>query len=160
SLLGILIGTVPWLNRPMVPSDAPLHIVIDACRMTSPAVFPCALIVLGANLAEKLPSGEQLPLRSYGALALGRLVLMPVFGMLYTTLVFWLGWMPHDPVFLLVMMIEASVPTATNLVLIAQVLHKGEVLMSRLLLASYCLCIVTLTLEIIFFLYAIQHWFF
>lgn len=158
SFSGMLLGVIPPLHGLFFGEGAPLWILTSTCEMVSHAVFPCALLVLGANLAEKLPEGERVPVRAYVALTLTRLAVMPLIGFGFTCLAFHAGWALRDPVFLLVMMVEASVPPATNLVIMTQVHKHGEAAMARLLLCAYCMTVPMLTLSMMFFLYMVGGW--
>jgi len=157
SLAGIAIGTIPTLNSLLIGKGAPLGFLMDVCGMLGKAIFPCALLLLGSNLADRLPEGESLPPRAYAGLTLCRLVLMPACGFGITYLCFRLNWIPKDPVFLLTLMLESAVPPATNLIVMTQVQKQGVVPMSRFLLCEYCMAIPLLTLNISFFLYIIQR---
>lgn len=158
SFAGLLIGAVPFLNHLLFGANAPFRVLIDSCDMISKAVFPCALLVLGANLSEKIPAGETLPVRAFAGLTIGRLVVMPMLGFGFTYFVWRMGWVPKDPVFLLVLMIEASVPSATNLVIMTQIHKHGEAAMARLLLCLYCCAVPLLTLAMMFFLHKVEVW--
>lgn len=153
--IGLLLAVVPPLNRLIVQPDAPLRVLLDAGQLMSAGVFPCALLILGANLAEKLPAGETVPWNAYAALVLGRLVLMPIIGYAFTLLAWRQGWIPDDPMFALVLMIEASVPPANNLMLMCQMHKRGEAAIARLLLCAYCLAVPSLTIAVTVFLKAV-----
>ena len=154
SFTGLLLAIVPWLNNLIVQPEAPLRILIDTGQLISHGVFPCALLILGANLAEKLPAGETVPWNAYAALVLGRLVIMPVIGYAFTLLAWRQGWIPDDPMFVLVLMVEASVPPANNLMIMCQMHKRGEAAIARLLLCAYCLAIPSLTVAVMIFLKA------
>lgn len=155
SAIGVTVGTVPFLRALIVGDGAPLRVVIDSCDLVSQGVFPCALLVLGATLAQPLPAGEKVPLRVYGIVALGKLVLMPILGFFFTLTLWRKGWIPDDPVCVLVLMLEAAVPPANNLIIMCQMHQRGEAVMARVLLVSYCLAVPSLTIAMICFLKAV-----
>ena len=143
--VGIFIGITPCLHNLFFGEHAPLKLLPMACNLISSAAFPCSLLLLGGNLAEKLPPGESPPLRAYIGLTMVRLVLMPIFGIGFTFLLLSLGIIPKDPIFLLVLMLESAVPPAFNLILIVQMHKKNEIALSRLMLCCYCACVPLLT---------------
>ncbi len=152
SCTGLLLAVVPFLNTLIVQPDAPLRILIDTGQLISHGVFPCALLILGANLAEKLPPGETVPWNAYVALVLGKLIILPAIGYGFTILAWRQGWIPNDPMFVLVLMVEAAVPPANNLMIMCQMHKNGEAAIARLLLCAYCLAIPSLTFAVMIFL--------
>ena len=156
STTGVILGTVPFLRALIVDADAPLRIVIDSCELVSQGVFPCALLVLGATLAQRLPAGESVPLRVFSVVALGKLVLMPVLGFFFTMALWRGGLIPDDPVCVLVLMLEAAVPPANNLIIMCQMHQRGEAVMARVLLVMYCLAVPSLTIAMMCFLKVIS----
>jgi predicted permease len=155
SCTGLLLATVPPLNALIVQPGAPLRILIDTGQLISQGVFPCALLILGANLAEKLPPGQTVPWNAYLALCLGKLVILPTIGYGLATLAWKQGWIPDDPMFRLVLMVEAAVPPANNLMIMCQMHKNGEAAIARLLLCAYCVAIPTLTFAIMIFIKAV-----
>ena len=155
SSTGLLLATVPALNALIVQPAAPLRILIDTGQLISHGVFPCALLILGANLAEKLPPGQTVPWNAYLALCLGKLVILPTIGYGLATLAWKQGWIPDDPMFRLVLMVEAAVPPANNLMIMCQMHKNCEAAIARLLLCAYCVAIPTLTFAIMIFIKAV-----
>jgi predicted permease len=153
AIAGIVIGTVPALNRLFVGPEAPAGILLETCELIGDGVIPCALLVLGANLADPPRSREKVPARALMAVWWGRLLLMPLFGCLYTLFLYRQGWLPNDPICALVLMVESAVPPATNLVVMCQLHEKGEAAMSRVLVSTYLVAVPTLTITV-----AMQLW--
>ena len=98
-ILGFVISIVPVLkalfvpdvlgvNMPSAPDgQPPLAFLLDTMTFVGNASVPLGLIILGSALARlKVPGGRlrSLPLGAIGALTFGRLVVMPVFGVLIT----------------------------------------------------------------------------
>ena len=158
SFIGLLEGSFPLLNRLFFGIGAPLAIVIDTMEMIGRAIFPLALMLLGANLSEKLPEGDTMPWRSYVGVTVCRLILMPAIGFAVAWLTWRYGLGPKDPLFYLVIMTEAAVPAATNLIVMTQVHHKGEASMARFLLCQYCMAVPLLTITMTLFLYVVAGW--
>lgn len=101
--------------------------------------------MLGANLADPPAGNETVPARTLLAVWWGRLLLMPLFGCLYTLFLYRRGWLPDDPMCALVLMVESAVPPATNLIVMCQLHGRGEATMSRLLVSTYIAAIPVLT---------------
>lgn len=158
SIAGLLIGSIPCLHNLFFSQAAPLKFLVEVMDMLGKAIFPCALLMLGANLSEKLPEGEMLPKRAFIALCLFRLLFMPIVGILLAFIGITWKLVPLDSVFLIVMMVETAVPPATNLIVMTQVQKQGEAAMSRLLFVTYCMSIPILTANMTLFMYLIDKW--
>ena len=154
---GITIGMVPVLRDLLVPAEAPLRVVLATADLIGDGVIPCSLLVLGANLAETPQGQAPLPIRVHLGVTWGRLVLMPLLGCIYVLAVVRLGVVPKDdPMLLLVLMLEAAVPSATNLIVMCQVHERGdETAMSRVLVFNYVAAVLTLTVFVALFLWLI-----
>jgi predicted permease len=146
ALIGLALGLLPPLHALFVANGAPLRVFIDAAGVVGDGVIPCALIVLGANLADTPAKTAELPLRSYVGVACGRLFIMPLFGCLYVLALSRFGLLPADPMFALVLLIESAVPAATNLMVMCQVHERSESAMAWVLVVNNLLAIVTLSL--------------
>jgi len=146
ALIGLALGVIPPLRALVVADGAPLRVLIDAAGVVGDGVIPCALIVLGGNLAEAPAETGGLPVRTYLGVACGRLVLMPLIGCGYVLLLKYLGALPADPMFTLVLLIESAVPAATNLMVMSQVHGRSETAMAWVLVVNNVLAIITLSL--------------
>ncbi len=160
SAIGITIAFIPPLHDAFFAPGAPLAVVIDTLRLLAKGVFPCALLLLGANLCgspqpaadgDTLPA-DRCPLPCYLNVIAGKLLIMPLFGLAYTCLAWKSGLIPHDPILALVILVESAVPPANNLIIMCQTHGRGELPMSRMLFAAYCTSIATLTLWTMLFL--------
>lgn len=157
AIAGIVIGITPPLRQLLVERTGSLRILFDTAELAGQATIPCALLVLGANLADNPSSREFTPLSAILAVAWGRLILMPLAGMLIA-LGFWRsGLLPRDPMCLLVLLIECTAPSATNLILMCQSHNQGESVMSRILVTTYILAVPTMTVFVALYLWLIQR---
>ncbi len=157
SLGGLVIGCVPMLRNLLVAPGAPLRVVYDTCDLLGSAAIPCALLVLGANLADRPKAHERTAASTVLAVAWGRLVLLPLVGCLLVIGMRKAGWLTDDPMLALVLMIQASVPSATNLVLMCQMHGRGEAAISRILVASYLLAVPSMTACVALFLWVVER---
>ena len=155
---GVVLGVVPPLRELLVAPTAPLRVLMDAAELIGQGAIPCALLILGANLGDarsgKTPTG--IPARSVVAICAGRLVVLPACGCLITLGLLRAGLIPKDPMCVLVLMLEAAVPPATNLIVMCQVHNRGEEAMSRILVWSYIAAIPSLTVWVAVYLRLIE----
>jgi hypothetical protein len=86
TLKALFVPGVPGTHIPSAPDGLPrLSFVIDAASFIGAASVPLGLICLGSALARlKVPRGQwgQLPLGAIGGLAVGKLLITPVLGVL------------------------------------------------------------------------------
>lgn len=85
-LKALFVPDVPGVNMPSAPDgQPPLAIILNTTTFIGGASIPLGLMTLGSALARmEIPGGRlrSLPLGAVGALAIGRLVIMPVLGVL------------------------------------------------------------------------------
>jgi len=156
-ITAIVLGMTPPLRRLLIEADAPLRIIMDTAELIGMGAIPCALLILGANLATSGSREAQVPPRLILAVAVSRLVILPLVGCGLVMSLLKLGVIPRDPMCALVLMIQASVPPATNLIVMCQVHNRGEAAMSRILVWCYIACIPTLTVFVAIFLWLVSN---
>jgi predicted permease len=110
----------------LVEDDAPLFFLFSALDMLGGAAVPCAMIALGSSLI-KGPGGSTLSKFGIALIVTFRLVVMPLVGIGTAYLLLYMGLLPNDPVLRLVLIMEASMPTANNVVNMAQIAIPSEV---------------------------------
>ncbi|KAL0959186.1 hypothetical protein HGRIS_014466 [Hohenbuehelia grisea] len=124
--LKALFVDVPGANLPPAPDgQPPLAFVIDTAAFIGGASVPLGLICLGSALARlKIPRHQwsTLPLGAISWLAIGKLVLMPVLGVLIVHGLVDAGMIRReDKVLQFVCMFFSCLPTATTQVFLTQV---------------------------------------
>jgi predicted permease len=145
-LAGITLGLVPPFRALLIEEGAPLRVFLDAANVLGAAAIPCGLLILGANLGDRRQTNTEIRRRDIATVCVGRYVLLPALGIPLVLGLFHLGVIPNDPMCLLVLLIEAGVPPATNLAVMCQIHNRNETAMSKLLVWSYIVEIPTLTL--------------
>lgn len=87
-LKALFVPDVPGVNMPPAPDgQPPLAIILNTTTFIGGASVPLGLMTLGSALARLEVPGRRLrslPLGAVGALAIGRMVLMPILGVLIT----------------------------------------------------------------------------
>jgi len=151
-ICGVILGAVGPLNRLLVCPGAPLRVCMDTVELIGTAAIPCALLIMGANLGDIDPKERAIEPKLIFSVGLGKLVIMPLLGCAVVLGLRRMGLIPNDPMCALVLMIEAAVPPATNLMVMCQAHHKGEAAMSKLLFWSYIAAVPILTIFVAVFL--------
>jgi|ETNmetMinimDraft_30_1059905.scaffolds.fasta_scaffold42859_1 predicted permease len=155
-IIGASIGLIPPLKGLFWGGNAPLSIVADAADMLGDATIPCAMLILGGNLSKGV-DGKAIDGMTVTGVAVCRLLLMPLFALLYVAFLRHTALLPNDPLVVLVLLISPSTPTALNMVVISQAAGRQEKAVANLLFWIYTISLVTLTFFVTVFLYLILH---
>lgn len=120
-----------------------LHPLYRGVVMISECTIPCALLLLGGKLAVKRPHSA-VQKRAVWITAVARLVAVPTITLLFTLLFWDLGWLPHDPLIPLMIVLISAMPPSNDLVIIASSSHKSEGLVASLTFWCYLISILTI----------------
>ncbi|KAL5534926.1 ECM3_1 [Sanghuangporus sanghuang] len=168
--VALLIALVPILKSLFTPVDSdgdgsnlvpnapdgqpPLAFVLDTASFIGAASVPLGLICLGSALARlQVPHSpaqwRSLPLGAISALAIGKMVVMPIVGVLLTQGLTAAGIIDEsDKVLRFVCIFLSCIPTATTQVFLTQVYSgTGEATtLSAFLVPQYALMFITMTI--------------
>lgn len=125
-LKALFVPGVPGTHIPSAPDgQPPLALIMKTARFISAASVPMGLITLGSALARlSIPRNQwsSLPLGAIGSLAVGRLVVMPVLGILICQQFTHIGLIDSsNNVLRFVCIFLSGLPTATTQVFLTQV---------------------------------------
>ncbi|KAL1808684.1 hypothetical protein ACET3Z_025674 [Daucus carota] len=135
-IIGFLVATVPWLKYLMVGEEAPLRVLQDTVQLLGTATIPCITLILGGNLAQGLQDANIKPLIIVAILCV-RYLILPVVGIGVVKVVSSFGWLPSDPLFHFVLMLQFSVPPAMNIGTITELFNVGQAECSVIYLWTY-----------------------
>ncbi|EJD04584.1 auxin efflux carrier [Fomitiporia mediterranea MF3/22] len=159
----LIIALVPPLKALFTPIDnspipnapdgqPPLAFILDTASFIGAASVPMGLVCLGSALARlRVPRSQwgSLPLGAIFSLAVGKMVLMPVIGVLMVQGLTFAGIISaEDKVLRFVCIFLSCIPTATTQVYLTQVYSgTGEATaLSAFLIPQYALMFVTMTI--------------
>lgn len=152
AVLGIMVGVIPCFERIFIGHDAPLYFVTDALETLGNSTIPCLLVSLGATMY-KGPGAGNVPTRVVAGLALTRLVIAPIVGVVSVQGMYSLGLLEvPDRMFMLVLFTIHAMPTAMNVQLLASMSNSGEMETATLLFWQYALCVITVPINLFVFL--------
>jgi len=144
-------------------SKPPLQFVADSIGSLANICVPISLLLLGSNLYSTVktqwararlqsqsssPKQSILPLSKrvlFGAV-FTRLVVLPVLFFCLTWIISKLGILPADPLVTIILVLESCMPSAINLIILAQLQDDQLVVeqLSTILLAQYLFCTITI----------------
>ncbi|XP_050228566.1 protein PIN-LIKES 3-like [Mercurialis annua] len=155
AIMGFIIGAVPQIRNLFVGSNAPLHILEDSASFVGDAAIPIVTLIIGGNLLKGLKvSGIRLSL-IFGILAV-RYVLLPLVGIVTVKNAVRFGLVSSaDPLYQFILLLQFAVPPAMNIGTMTQLFGIGQNECSVILLWTYGLASVSLTLWSTFFLWMV-----
>ncbi|GAB4848360.1 hypothetical protein Ancab_003053 [Ancistrocladus abbreviatus] len=154
AFVGFLIGMIPQLRSLLIGSDAPLHVLPDSVSLVGDAAIPTVTLIVGANLVKGLnESGIRLAI-VVGIIAV-RYIFLPLLGIVIVKGVVRYGLVQADPLYEFVLLLQFAVPPAMNIGTITQLFGAGQNECSVIMLWTYALASVTLTLWSTFFMWLV-----
>lgn len=158
-LLGLLVTSTPPLHRVFVDTtsrsdSAPLEWFFDGLQKVGRAAVPINMFILGGSLAKGVNT-EVVSIRTAAALAFGKMVIMPLVGIVLTLSVKALRLVPPDDMgdsFLLVCLVCSATPTANNIMVMAQLAGENTEALAACLCFQYLLSPVVLSLWLAIFI--------
>lgn len=155
AIVGFIVGVVPWLRRLMIGSNAPLHVIEDSASMLGDAAIPTITLIMGANLLRGL-KGASTPFWTIIGIIAVRYILLPIFGVLIIKGATHLGLVQIDPLYQFVLLLQYALPPAMNIGTIAQLFGAGESECSVMMLWTYALASIAVTLWSTYFMWLVS----
>ncbi|XP_020992308.1 protein PIN-LIKES 3-like [Arachis duranensis] len=154
AICGFMIGLIPQLRNVLIGSDAPLRVVEDSVSMLGDAAIPTVTLIMGANLLKGL-RGASTPLWTIVGIIVVRYIFLPLLGVVVVKGAIHLGLVQSDPLFQFVLLLQYSLPPAMNIGTMAQLFGSGESECSVIMLWTYALASIAVTLWSTFFMWLV-----
>ncbi|BAT99844.1 hypothetical protein LR48_Vigan06g063500 [Vigna angularis] len=154
SIVGFIVGVVPLIRKLMIGSDAPLHVIEDSVTMLGEATIPVITLIMGANLLKGLKGADTSFSTIIGILVV-RYIMLPILGILVIKGATQLGLVQPDPLYQFVLLLEYALPPAMAIGTIAQLFGAGEGECSVIMLWTYALASVAVTLWSTYFMWLV-----
>lgn len=144
AIIGFVVGLVPWLKSLVIGDGAPLKVVQDSLQLMGNGTIPCITLILGGNLTQGLRKSV-LKRAVIVAIVCIRYVVMPVVGIAVVHAARGVGFLPHDPLYRYVLMMQFALPPAMNIGTMAQLFDVAQEECSVIFLWTYLVAAVALT---------------
>ncbi|KAM0021978.1 putative membrane transport protein [Helianthus debilis subsp. tardiflorus] len=145
AIVGFVIGIVAPMRRLLIGTTAPLRVIQDSASLIGDAAIPIVTLIVGGNLLRGLKgSGISLPI-VFGIVSV-KYVFLPVCGILMVKGAIYLGFVDADPLYVFILLLQFAVPPAMNTGTIMQLFGVGESECSVIMLWTYGLASVSLSL--------------
>ncbi|KAL8158787.1 LOW QUALITY PROTEIN: hypothetical protein V2J09_000324 [Rumex salicifolius] len=143
-MFGLVFGAVPWLKGLIIGESAPFHVIQDCFQLLGNGTIPCITLILGGNLTQGFKRSKLKRWMILGVLVVKYLA-MPMIGAGVVRAASLLGFLPHDPLYHFVLMIQFTLPPAMNIGTMAQLFDVGQEECSVLYLWTYLVAAFALT---------------
>ncbi|EPS57973.1 hypothetical protein M569_16844, partial [Genlisea aurea] len=115
AILGFIFGSVSWLRHLLLGDNAPLRVINDCIKLLGDGTIPCITLIMGGNLIEGLRKAN-VTVGMVLSIVLVRYVILPIIGIGVVTGASHLGILPSDPLFSFILMLQFTLPPATNII--------------------------------------------
>ncbi|CAK9325092.1 unnamed protein product [Citrullus colocynthis] len=156
AIAGFVVGLIPQLRNLLIGADAPFRVIDDSAALLGNGAIPTVTLIVGGNLLKGLRGSEsELKKSIVVGIVLVRYVALPLTGLFIVRGAAKLGWVGSDPLYLFVLLLQFAVPPAMNIGTITQLFGAGEAECSVILLWTYVLASISLTLWSTLFLWLV-----
>lgn len=144
AILGFVFGATNWLRNLIIGENAPLRVIQDSVKLLGDGTIPCITLILGGNLIQGLRSSAVKTSVIVGVICV-RYIILPVVGVGVVQLAWNLGYLPPDPLFRYVLMLQFTLPPAMNISTMAQLFDVAQDECSVIFLWTYLVASLALT---------------
>ncbi|KAJ4839033.1 Protein PIN-LIKES 7 [Turnera subulata] len=144
AIVGLIFGATKFLKNLIIGDEAPLRVIQESIKLLGDGTIPCITLILGGNLIQGLRSSRIRPWIIVGVVCV-RYVLLPAIGVWIVKGAGNLGFLPSDPLFHYVLLIQYTLPPAMNISTMAQLFDVGQEECSVLFLWTYLVAALALT---------------
>uniref|UniRef100_M4F7Y2 RRM domain-containing protein n=1 Tax=Brassica campestris TaxID=3711 RepID=M4F7Y2_BRACM len=149
AILGFIFGATNWLRNLIIGENAPLRVIQDSVKLLGDGTIPCITLILGGNLIQGLRSSAVKTSVIVGVICV-RYIILPVVGVGVVQLAWSLGYLPPDPLFRYVLMLQFTLPPAMNISTMAQLFDVAQDECSVIFLWTYLVASLALTMWAMF----------
>ncbi|XVE68669.1 hypothetical protein DITRI_Ditri09bG0087500 [Diplodiscus trichospermus] len=145
AIIGLIIGIISPLRKILIGDSAPLHVIDSSIALIGDAAVPSKTLITGANLLKGLKRSEINLKVVLGVIAV-RNIFLPLLGIVVTKAAHNFGLIGSDSLFRFVLMLQYAVPPALSVGTMTQLFRSGEGETSIILLWTYAVASISLTL--------------
>lgn len=155
AIVGFFIGTIPLMRNLLIGTTAPLRVIQDSAVLVGDAAIPVVTLIVGGNLLKGLKGSSGISLKIVFGIAAVRYIFLPLFGIVIVKSAHHFGLVNSDPLYLFVLLLQFALPPAMNIGTIVQLFGVGESDCSVIMLWTYALASISLTLWSTFFMWLV-----
>ncbi|KAL9272623.1 PIN-LIKES 7-like protein [Drosera capensis] len=151
AIIGLIFGAVKWLKMLIIGEDAPFRVIQDSIQLLGDGAIPCITLILGGNLVQGIRTARLKASVIIGVIVV-KFILVPIIGVAVVLLAVRLGFLPQDPLYRFVLLIQYALPPATNISTMSEFFHVGQEECSVIYLWTYLFSVIALSSWSVLFL--------
>ncbi|KAG2281935.1 hypothetical protein Bca52824_053155 [Brassica carinata] len=152
AMIALVVGLITPIRRLIIGSGAPLGVLQDSVTLVGDGAIPAMTLIIGGNLLKGMRSSGMKKSSIVGVLV-ARYIFLPISGVLIVRGAYKFDLITSEPLYQFVLLLQYAVPPAMNLGTITQLFGAGESECSVILLWTYALASVSLTVWPTFFMW-------
>lgn len=145
AIAGFLFGSVSWLKNLVIGDAAPFRVIQDSVKLLGDGTIPCITLILGGNLTQGLRKAQVKPSIIIAVVSV-RYIFSPLIGIGMVKAAAYLGFLPADPLYHFVLMLQYTVPPAMNIGTMTQLVDVAQEECSVLFMWTYLVAALALTI--------------
>ncbi|KAJ6415392.1 hypothetical protein OIU84_004231 [Salix udensis] len=155
AIVGFIIGVVPPFQKAVIGDTAPLRVVEDSAYLIGESAIPTITLIMGANLLDGL-KGSKVPIKVIIGIVAVRYIILPISGALIVKCAVRFGLLHSDPLYQFVLLLQFAIPPAIGIGTMTQLFGAGQAECSVIMLYTYGLATISLTLWSAFFIWLVR----
>lgn len=155
AIVGFIIGVVPPFQKAVIGDTAPLRVVEDSAYLLGESAIPTITLIMGANLLDGL-KGSKVPIKVIIGIVAVRYIILPISGALIVKCAVRFGLLHSDPLYQFVLLLQFAIPPAIGIGTMTQLFGAGQTECSVIMLYTYGLATISLTLWSAFFIWLVR----
>ncbi|PIN17221.1 putative membrane protein [Handroanthus impetiginosus] len=144
AIIGFIVGAVTWFRVLIIGENAPLRVIDDSIQLLGEGTIPCITLILGGNLTAGLRKANTKAIMIIAVLCV-RYIILPIIGIGIVKAASHLGFLPSDPLYHFVLMIQFTLPPAMSIGTMTQLFGVAQEECSILFLWTYLVAALALT---------------
>ncbi|XP_058220490.1 protein PIN-LIKES 4-like isoform X2 [Rhododendron vialii] len=154
AIVGFIVGLVPQIRTALIGDTAPLQVIQDSVSLLGDGAIPAVTLILGGNLLRGL-KGSEIQKSIILGVIVARYIALPLMGIVIVKGALRFGFVHENPLYQFVLLLQFAVPPAMNIGTITQLFGAGESECSVIMLWTYALASISLTLWSTFFMWLV-----
>ncbi|KAK1410618.1 hypothetical protein QVD17_37155 [Tagetes erecta] len=155
TIVGLLIGVIAPIRKLLIGDNAPLHVIDTSASLLADATVPAMTLIVGANLLKGLKKSSLGVWLVVGILFV-RYVALPIVGIGIVKAAHHVGFVGSDKLYRFILLIQYPLPPAMAISTITQLFEVGESECSVIMLWTYGVAAIALTLWSTFFMWLVS----
>ncbi|XP_078151272.1 protein PIN-LIKES 7-like [Carex rostrata] len=144
AILGFVVGAIPWLKSLIIGENAPFHVIQETLQLLGNGTIPVITLILGGNLTHGFHKSVIRRLAIVAIICI-RYLILPIIGIVVVKMAYEFGFLPDDPMYRYVLMIQFTVPPAMNIATMAQLFDVAHEESSVIFLWTYLVAAIAIT---------------